>query len=159
MEENIFGFRDVALGKALSKLLNQFAKLSNSKIIIQHVDQEVHYTLKELQFLNLIQENPGLKNIDISNALQVTKGMISKIIKNLEEREVVLKKINPDNNREIQLFITDLGRSHLINFTNTIFPTMSEISMEWLLIPKEFRDIFQNLIDKYTGMLVELDSK
>ena len=159
MIDNIFGIIDVEFGKDFSTLLSQFAKLSNSKIVFNHFDEEVKYTFKEIQFMRLIYSNPGMKNIDIAENLQVTKGMISKIIKNLETYNVVIKKINPDNNREIQLFITDLGKSHLISLSSMINPSIGEIYQDWLAIPNEYREIIQDVVKKYTELLIKMDSK
>ena len=159
MIDDLFETFDDEFGRVLNKLLYQFAKLSTSKIVIKHSDEEVQYTLKEIQFLGLIFNNPGMKNIDIAERLGVTKGMISKIIKNLESKDVILKKTNPDNNREIQLFIKDVGKSHLISFTSIINPSVLDMYQDWFTIPHQYRTTFQLILEKYTNVLIKLDSK
>ncbi|MHA2502148.1 MAG: MarR family winged helix-turn-helix transcriptional regulator [Candidatus Kariarchaeaceae archaeon] len=158
MIDNIFGSSEADFWGKLTNLLTTYAKLSGSKIVFNHVDIEVQYTLKELQLMRLVRDFPRMKNIDVAENLGVTKGMISKMIKTLEERRVIKKQVNPENNREIQLEITDLGRSHLISFSSMTLTTVAEITQEWLSVPQDHRDTLILIIKKYTELLTNLNS-
>jgi len=153
---DLFGVPNSELGDLFSNLLNKYSKLSNSKITISHHNETIQYTMKEIQFMQLVQNYEGINNIEAAEKLEVTKGMISKMIKNLQKKGVVERK---EEGREIRLKITNTGRSHLTSFSSMVILKALEMHQEWLELDPSMRTKFKNIFVKYTEVLDILDNK
>lgn len=64
----------------------------------------------ETQTLEIIAENPGITASKIAKELKKTLSASSQILKKLEQKELITRKKNPDNNREYNLFLTKISQ-------------------------------------------------
>ena len=68
----------------------------------------------ETQTLEIIAENPGITASKIAKELKKTLSASSQILKKLEQKELITRKKNPDNNREYNLFLTKISQDVII---------------------------------------------
>ncbi|WP_308698699.1 MarR family transcriptional regulator [uncultured Thomasclavelia sp.] len=65
----------------------------------------------ETQTLEIIGQNPGITASKIAKELKKTLSASSQILKKLEQKELVSRIKNPHNNREYNLYLTDVSKS------------------------------------------------
>ena len=64
----------------------------------------------EILILLEIYKNEGLNQIDIAKVYLITEANISQITKKLMGKELIEKRIDPENNSKNLLFLTEKGR-------------------------------------------------
>ena len=71
--------------------------------------ESLDINIGEILILLEIYDNEGLNQIDLVKKFHVTEANISKTTKNLLVKELIVKKIDADNNTKKLLFLTDKG--------------------------------------------------
>ncbi len=77
----------------------------------------------EIKYIMMIYENPNSSQDDLVNFSSQSKGNIAKIVKKLEDRGYVERKVNPNNRRKYMLKTTSKA--------NDIVPKIRKVSKEW----------------------------
>ena len=95
--------------------LNQ-QKYMKSKIEELDLGHDVRYIL-------FIYDNPNCSQEDLVNMFGQSKGNIAKILKKLENDNLIKREINPENRRKYMLNTTEKG--------NELAPKFRQISREW----------------------------
>ena len=95
--------------------LNQ-QKYMKSKIEDPNLDHDIRYVL-------FIYDNPNCSQNDLVNMFGQSKGNIAKILKKLENNNLIKREINPKNRRKYMLNTTEKG--------NELVPKFRQISLEW----------------------------
>ena len=126
--------------------------LNNLRILVRSFESyfrkdmgAIDVNIGEIPVLLAIYTNEGLNQIDLVRKFHVTEANISKTTKNLLQKELIIKKVDNENNTKKLLFLTDEGQdvcNHLL-----------EIFEEWkdLLkgdIPSEELIAFSATLDK-----------
>jgi len=73
--------------------------------------------------LMVISEHPGITQEDIANIFQIDKGFIARIVRELEENELLYRTVDPDNRRKYNIFLTENGEN--------IIPKLKNINKKW----------------------------
>ena len=77
----------------------------------------IDVNIGEIPVLLAIYTNKGLNQIDLVRKFHVTEANISKTTKNLLQKELIIKKVDNENNTKKLLFLTDEGQdvcNHLL---------------------------------------------
>lgn len=64
----------------------------------------------DVHVLEAVGRNPGIKVTDLAQFMGVTKGFASKMAKRLEGKQLLMKRKDPGNKKEILLELTDPGK-------------------------------------------------
>ncbi len=108
----------------------------------------------ERHMLDTIGDNPGLNVTEFANALGVTKGAVSQVVKKLEAKGVVRRYRNAATGKEVTLELTTAGREiflkHKKTNLNTIRPLIEELH-------KYSDDEVRFLVDMFRWIDVFLD--
>ncbi|WP_297862425.1 MarR family transcriptional regulator [uncultured Acidaminococcus sp.] len=83
----------------------------------------------EAHTIRFIHHKPGITAKEICQLTYRTKGTISTLLSHLEQKGYILQKINPDNKRERNLFLTEAGEA--LNEKHSYFDRKT--TMEYLL--------------------------
>jgi len=83
----------------------------------------------EAHTIRFIHRKPGITAKEICHLTYRTKGTISTLLSHLEQKGYILQKINPDNKRERNLFLTEAGEA--LNEKHSYFDRKT--TMEYLL--------------------------
>ena len=104
--------------------------LNNLRILVRSFEAyfrkdmgAIDVNIGEIPVLLAIYTNEGLNQIDLVRKFHVTEANISKTTKNLLQKELIIKKVDNENNTKKLLFLTDEGQdvcNHLL-----------EIFQEW----------------------------
>lgn len=86
--------------------------------IIFRMEQDLrNLTLRKLDItyihfrvLQYLLEEEGKNISDIARATAVRPPVLSRVVSQMEERELVVRKADPEDNRSIRVYLTDLGR-------------------------------------------------
>ena len=95
------------IGFRLQRILNLRSQLEEKPILF---DAEIEITPKEIHTIQAIGEHKSINVKELGDYFGVTKSAASQMIKKLTKKGFV-KKINPpNNNKELQLILTKLGK-------------------------------------------------
>lgn len=64
----------------------------------------------EIHTIMAIGDNPGINVTNLSETLGISKSAISQMIKKLERKKLIEKFIEPENKKEIRLFLSPKGK-------------------------------------------------
>ena len=102
--------------------------LNNLRILVKSFEAHfrkdmgsVDVNIGEIPVLLAIYTNEGLNQIDLVRKFHVTEANISKTTKNLLKKDLIIKKIDAENNTKKLLFLTDKGQevcNHLLDIFN-----------------------------------------
>jgi DNA-binding MarR family transcriptional regulator len=94
-------------------------------------------SFSELSLISLIGEFENIKVTELSLKYGATKGAISKMVKKLAAKNLVQKHRTPENEKEVLLSLTALGKeifqekeAHLINLSQDIAKYLQDLSQE-----------------------------
>lgn len=87
--------------------------------IIFRMEQDLrNFTLRKLDItyihfrvLQYLLEEEGKSISEIARATAVRPSVLSRVVSQMEERELVTRKNDPADNRSIRVYLTDLGRA------------------------------------------------
>ena len=100
--------------KACEEILALFIKLSNKYQALEKipVDYGTGKTLyhSERHMLDTIGENPAMNVSEFARNIGVTKGAVSQVVKKLEEKQVVRRYKQAENDKEVFIELTNLGK-------------------------------------------------
>ena len=101
--------------------------LNNLRILVRSFEAHfrkdmgaIDVNIGEIPVLLAIYTNEGLNQIDLVRKFHVTEANISKTTKNLLQKELIIKKIDNENNTKKLLFLTDEGQevcNHLLQIS------------------------------------------
>jgi len=77
------------------------------------------YSLAEARILFELDKRPGLTASELVKELNLDSAYLSRIIKGFEKKELIEKKISPDDSRKLLLYLTSQGRSVFTGLQNT----------------------------------------
>jgi DNA-binding MarR family transcriptional regulator len=100
--------------KACEEIITLFIKLSNKyqaleKIPVDYgIGKDLYHS--ERHMLDTIGDNPTLNVSELARSIGVTKGAISQVVKKLEEKQVVKRHKQAENEKEVFVDLTELGK-------------------------------------------------
>lgn len=77
----------------------------------------------DVVYIMIIYDNPNISQDELVNISGQSKGNMAKILKKLEDKELIKRKVNPDNRRKYMLKTTSKG--------DELVPKIRQISAEW----------------------------
>jgi len=100
--------------KACEEIIALFIKLSNKyqaleKIPVDYGDGKTLYH-SERHMLDAIGDNPAMNVSEFARNIGVTKGAVSQVVKKLEEKQVVRRYKQAENDKEVFIELTNLGK-------------------------------------------------
>jgi len=108
----------------------------------------------EIHTLCVIGTKPGIRITDVSVRLGVTKGAVSKIAKKMEEKGLIEKYQEPENDKEILLRLTLTGRraylgheEHHKKMFGRIIREMEKLTREQAAFLLRFLQLMEEVID------------
>lgn len=93
--------------------------------------EDLNINPAEAMFLSMIYYKDGINQREIANRLIVSEANITKTFKKLEEKELVFKTIDKDNNARRNLHLTEKGE-RIFESCIDIFDEFDEILFEGL---------------------------
>lgn len=100
---------------ACEEIITLFIRLSNKYQAMEKipVDYGIGKNLyhSERHMLDTIGENPAMNISELAHDQGVTKGAVSQIVKKLEEKQVVQRYKQAENDKEVFIELTELGEN------------------------------------------------
>jgi DNA-binding MarR family transcriptional regulator len=110
-------------------------------------------------FLNALYKKDGLSQEELSNYLKIDKGTTAKALKKLEDQGYLIRKVNEDDRRFYQVFLTDKAlaikeevRGVLINWRDILSDglTEEEQQMALTILEKMGANAARRIHDRWT---------
>lgn len=118
---------------------------TNFKFLCGHVANSNGYSLNYLNLLYYISENEGMTLAGLAESLDMDKGNLSRLLNEQIREGYVEKKMDPQDNRKIHVFITEVG-SEKIKELNKICITNLDHLLK--ILPNEEFTNFISTLDK-----------
>lgn len=90
-------------------ILHQVANLYISTKVPQDYGTGQKYTSVEVHTLKHIADNPGITVTELARDYGKTKGAVSQILKKVEEKGLVYRETDPNNDNKFHLHLTEKG--------------------------------------------------
>jgi DNA-binding MarR family transcriptional regulator len=94
------------ISRKLLRILNKHARIEEHSI---RLDEELEMTPKEIHTIQAIGENEQINITEVGAYFGVTKSAASQMIARLSEKGIVEKESAAHSNKELRLFLTELG--------------------------------------------------
>lgn len=102
---------------------------------------ESEIKISEFTVLLAIAENPGVRQGVVANVLKIKWSAMTKLVRALEDRELIGRHIPPHDRRAVELHVTDAGRAqidavmdHMYESDRQAFSMLSEDEHRQLLV-------------------------
>lgn len=127
--------------------INQYSEEANNKII-KESKENLYLDLAQNQviLINLVKDNRGISIGRLAEKMSITSSAVGQIISKLEKNQLVKRTTNPNNRREINVFLDTEGEKYFaskeIVMKDIITKYYSKLSLEEL---ETLRDIVKKL--------------
>lgn len=91
----------------------RLAQISSFTRVYSHLPDEIPLRLGEYTILLAISENPGVRQGEIADSLRIKWSNMTKIMRSLEQRGYVSRRVAKRDRRSFELELTPLGKSVL----------------------------------------------
>ncbi|WP_105206087.1 MarR family winged helix-turn-helix transcriptional regulator [Streptococcus suis] len=114
------------------------------------------YNITEVRILFEIYENSGCTASFISHSLQLDKGYISKILKQFQTSDYIIKKISQIDGRQHSLFLTKTGLAAVESYINK---ANQQITEQLSHLTSQQHSEFQEAIETLIPLIKEMEKK
>jgi DNA-binding MarR family transcriptional regulator len=94
-----------------------YDKLTKIDMLLSHGDRLIwqQFSLSEVRYYTLVHlsENPGISLSGLAERLLCTKGNATRVIQGMESDGLVLRQVDENDSRALQLFLTNAGEALL----------------------------------------------
>lgn len=132
-----------------NKIQNQFSAVRRN--LVDMTCEESVYAA-EMQVLVLVKQHPGYTVSKIAAALYITNSGASQLVKKLCKKGYLIKVRNVDNEREINMHLTESGESVVGAFMSHESRTMGNIIAQFERLDDQQMDTIQMFLDALEDM-------
>jgi len=136
---------------ALYASSNAIAKLFNQKL------DKLGLTYTQFLVLLVLWETDGLSVKTLSSKLKLDSGTVTPILKRLEKADILSRKRNPNDERSVNVYLTEQGKS----LEHEVADIQKKVACETELSESEFvelRSTLHGLLETMTEKLKENDA-
>ena len=110
--------------------LNNFFEANRifEKEIFNNLDDE-QLGMADIRCLLIINLNPGIIFNELLNILDIRKQSLNRVLRSLEKEKFIIQKINSDDGRKKNLYLTDTAKDKL---NNVIKPLIDRLSKSYV---------------------------
>ncbi|WP_010140779.1 MarR family winged helix-turn-helix transcriptional regulator [Oceanicola sp. S124] len=98
----------------------------------------------EATVLDLVRENPGIRQGAVSKTLKIKRAQMSKMVREMEASGLISRRVPPEDRRSVELRLTPEGAARIAQIT-THFPEVEKRTVK-RLTPGEARELRRLLI-------------
>ena len=138
----------------LLELLNTYARASRLSVKFPKIKS--NYTFTEFQLLRRVSITPGSNIMELTNFIGVSKGLVSRIVNDFVDRELVLKKRLEGNKKEYAVYLSPLGETHLAFITEEVQPLFTPLVNLLEGIPPQYLSQINLFFNELTELIKKL---
>lgn len=95
----------------MHSLLKRFSIIHRQSNLYFNRDlKELDINTSQFQHILIICENPGISQERICSELRIDKGSVARTLKQLEQRNYIVRNISASNKCQYEIYITESGR-------------------------------------------------
>lgn len=109
------------------ELANTIYRLGHIERIL--IDRELapyNLRMNHARVLNYLNRHPGSSQIELAHFLDYRQASLTNLIKQLEKKKMIIRKIDPQNKRLKRLYLLDNGQK-LLKRTDKIFDNLNAL--------------------------------
>lgn len=146
--------------KQVKDIMKNFVQLieaaANGKKRVLDFGEDMVFYRGEIHIIKVIGDYPGMYISEIAQRLNVTRAVISKTIKKLENRGFIIKKEVQEDKKKLSVYLTKKGEvayraHHQFHLENDkeIFEYLEKLTERDLLVIKEFLNKANDMTKKH----------
>ena len=146
---------DKELAWLMERIIHKY--IQYEKIPQQYCDGLV-LTQPEIHTIAIIGDNEGINITALAKTRGITKGAASQMIYKLRDKGLVEKRVSPDSDAELNLFLTEKGEiareEHLNRYKTNgerFAAILNSVPKEAKLAMVEFFEAFEKELDRISG--------
>ncbi len=147
--------QDALRQKVIEKTILMIEKIANAKDEKTILSDGQEFYRGESHLLKIIAVRPGIYSSEAARCFQVTRAVIHKTLKKLEERGLVEKKQDEKNKKCYRLYVTDIGMKASkeleeiqLKKASVFFDCIKELSQDELVGVIRFLDRSNQVLDQ-----------
>ena len=125
------------------------------QIITQLFEKQLGISLTRYQILQFLLQQSPCNQIAVQERLKIDQAALTRHFKILEKEDLVKRRRNPQNQREVLVEVTDFAREQLI--TNSPQHHIKVKSQMESVLTKGEREEFSRLLDKLISGLEDIE--
>ena len=143
---------DKELAWLMERIIHKY--IQYEKIPQQYCDSLV-LTQPEIHTIAIIGDNEGINVTALAKTRGITKGAASQMIYKLRDKGLVEKRVSPDSDAELNLFLTEMGKKareeHLNRYKKKFASILNSVPKEAKKAMVEFFEAFEEELDRISG--------
>ncbi len=146
---------DKELAWLMERIIHKY--IQYEKIPQQYCDGLV-LTQPEIHTIAIIGDNEGINVTALAKTRGITKGAASQMIYKLRDKGLVEKRVSPDSDAELNLFLTEMGKKAREEHLNRYKTNGEKFASILNSVPKEakkamveFFEAFEKELDRISG--------
>ena len=146
---------DKELAWLMERIIHKY--IQYEKIPQQYCDGLV-LTQPEIHTIAIIGDNEGINITGLAKTRGITKGAASQMIYKLRDKGLVEKRVSPDSDAELNLFLTEMGKKAREEHLNRHKTNGQKFASILNRVPKEaksamveFFEAFEKELDRISG--------
>jgi DNA-binding MarR family transcriptional regulator len=101
--------------KLQTHVINDFIRMTeriaNGKTnVLDLGSEEMIFYRGEIHMIKMVGDHPGVFISEMARSFNVTRAVVAKTVRKLEERGFLIKKEDPDDKKRLCLFLTEKGK-------------------------------------------------
>ncbi|MDO7788214.1 MarR family winged helix-turn-helix transcriptional regulator [Desulforamulus aquiferis] len=150
MDESVNNFKNFKVTDTLGHIVNRVAIIMRKKLTARFKEEGVELTPEEFAILFKLWEEDGLFQSEITEKTLKDKTRVTRLLDNLIKKSFVEKKIDKNDRRSYQIFLTDKGIRHKYRVLPIVREIMNQSSnqvssRDLEITIKTLKKVFENI--------------
>jgi DNA-binding MarR family transcriptional regulator len=142
--------------KVITEYIKMVEKIANGKTNVLDFGNDMVFYRGEIHMIKMIGDFPGIYLSEMARNFKITRAVVSKTVKKLENKGCVSKKRDDDDHKKYRLFLTKRGKQAYAahekyhNFYDSpLFSYLEELNADELAVVETFLKKANLLVDKH----------
>lgn len=144
------------VNQVISEYIKMVEKISNGRMNVLDFGDDMVFFRGEIHMIKMVGDFPGIHVSEMARNFNITRAAVSKTAKKLEQKGVLIRKIDTEDKKILRLFLTDKGKKAYLahqkyhhDFDEPLFDYLNMLEKEQLTVVEEFLKRANLLIDNH----------
>ncbi|MCP4176302.1 MAG: MarR family transcriptional regulator [bacterium] len=122
-------------------ILMHNSKLLQDRVVKELEQKNIHHG--QARVLVVLLQNSNISQIELSNGLNIKRPTASRMLKQMEETDLIVRTSDPNDDRIIRLKLTENGFEKAV-IVKEVWDRINKDLLDW--IPEEHHELFNELL-------------
>lgn len=141
----------------INNFIQMTERIANGKTnVLDFGSEEMTFYRGEIHMIKMVGDHPGVFISEMARSFHVTRAVVAKTVRKLEERGFLIKKEDPEDKKRLCLFLTQKGEKayqlhyqYHQEFDRPLFAYLESLNDEKLHTIEEFLKHANTLIENH----------